>query len=272
MYAQVEKPKENKSKAVANSATQKKGHVKQDIGFVDNRSIGLRQKKIIEHSKFSGNIQYPTMRKIAIQRMSLKDFIEWQGYWDKNSIEALIQEGEEEKIGHAFINHLNIGAIELIERVDKGETDGQAATRFEDDPSKMIADILNEHSEAIKNWANKLGGLPRLVKEFDKVKVLVWEQSSTSSKGRFVTHYGKIQVFVFLTRIKSGIANQPDQFHIKTAFPKLIDISVLKKNTRKGEKKKRSKEKKHMGNSAKKHMKKEKKKMKKKLMNESQLL
>ncbi|WLE95767.1 MAG: hypothetical protein QTN59_13905 [Candidatus Electrothrix communis] len=38
MYAQVEKQNENKSRAVANSATQKKSKEKQGFGFVDNRA------------------------------------------------------------------------------------------------------------------------------------------------------------------------------------------------------------------------------------------
>lgn len=38
MYAQVEKSKENKSRAVANLTTQKKSNGKQGFGFVDNRS------------------------------------------------------------------------------------------------------------------------------------------------------------------------------------------------------------------------------------------
>lgn len=37
MYAQVEKPKENKSRSVANSVTQKKSNVKQGFGIGDNR-------------------------------------------------------------------------------------------------------------------------------------------------------------------------------------------------------------------------------------------
>jgi hypothetical protein len=46
MYAQVEKPKENKSRAVANSVSQRKGPVKQGFGFVDNRPQNkLFQKK-----------------------------------------------------------------------------------------------------------------------------------------------------------------------------------------------------------------------------------
>jgi hypothetical protein len=38
MYAQIEKPKENKSRAVANGSAQKKSGVKQGFGFVDNRN------------------------------------------------------------------------------------------------------------------------------------------------------------------------------------------------------------------------------------------
>jgi len=37
MYAQVEKPKENKGRAVANSVAKKKNNMKQGFGFVDNR-------------------------------------------------------------------------------------------------------------------------------------------------------------------------------------------------------------------------------------------
>ncbi|WPD22061.1 MAG: hypothetical protein SD837_17875 [Candidatus Electrothrix scaldis] len=46
MYEQVEKPKENKSRAVANSVAQKKSHVKQGFGFVDNRPETVAQRKI----------------------------------------------------------------------------------------------------------------------------------------------------------------------------------------------------------------------------------
>jgi len=41
MYAQVDKQKDNKSRGVANSVTQKKSNVKQGFGFVDNRTQPL---------------------------------------------------------------------------------------------------------------------------------------------------------------------------------------------------------------------------------------
>ncbi|ATG76431.1 MULTISPECIES: hypothetical protein [unclassified Pseudoalteromonas] len=48
MYEQVDKPKENKSRAVANSVTQKKSDVKQGFGFVDNRSDATSKRKMKE--------------------------------------------------------------------------------------------------------------------------------------------------------------------------------------------------------------------------------
>jgi hypothetical protein len=45
MYERVEKPQENKSRAVANSVAQKKNNVKQGFGFVDNRTEMMTQRK-----------------------------------------------------------------------------------------------------------------------------------------------------------------------------------------------------------------------------------
>ncbi len=46
MYAQVKKPKDNKSRVVANAVTQKKNNGKQGAGFVDNRSESIVQRKL----------------------------------------------------------------------------------------------------------------------------------------------------------------------------------------------------------------------------------
>jgi len=48
MYAQVEKPKENKSRVVANAVTQKKINTKQGFGFLDNRPEAVKQRKLQE--------------------------------------------------------------------------------------------------------------------------------------------------------------------------------------------------------------------------------
>ncbi|WP_221937439.1 eCIS core domain-containing protein [Shewanella psychropiezotolerans] len=46
MYEQIEKPKENKSRAVANSVAQKKSNVKKGFRFVDNRPEFIAQRKV----------------------------------------------------------------------------------------------------------------------------------------------------------------------------------------------------------------------------------
>jgi hypothetical protein len=48
MYEQLEKKKENKSRAVANSVARKKSNVNQSFGFVDNRPEAIAQRKIQE--------------------------------------------------------------------------------------------------------------------------------------------------------------------------------------------------------------------------------
>jgi len=57
MYEQVEKPKENKSRAVANSFTQKKSDGKQDFGFVDNRPEAVAQRKLQELGNKGAELQ-----------------------------------------------------------------------------------------------------------------------------------------------------------------------------------------------------------------------
>ncbi|MFT6777238.1 MAG: hypothetical protein ACJAV1_001155 [Paraglaciecola sp.] len=56
MYAQVEKPKENKSGAVANSVAQKKRNVKQGFGFVDNRPERITQRKTASQDNYSSSL------------------------------------------------------------------------------------------------------------------------------------------------------------------------------------------------------------------------
>ena len=57
MYERVEKPKENKSKAVANSLAQKKSGVKQGFGFVDNRPETVAQRQLKEMVKNSPQVR-----------------------------------------------------------------------------------------------------------------------------------------------------------------------------------------------------------------------
>ena len=65
MYEQVEKPKENKSRAVGNSVAQKKRKMKQGFGFVDNRpeAVAQHKRRELDHNN--------TQNKPAAQFLSI---------------------------------------------------------------------------------------------------------------------------------------------------------------------------------------------------------
>ena len=57
MYAQMEKTKEDKSKAVANLVAQKKSDVKQGFGFVDNRPEAIQMKQVLTAASNSTKVK-----------------------------------------------------------------------------------------------------------------------------------------------------------------------------------------------------------------------
>ncbi len=64
MYEQVEKPKENKSKDIANSVIQNNGSGKQGFGFVDNRPEVIAQRKLQEMAdNYSVKLTQPIQKK-----------------------------------------------------------------------------------------------------------------------------------------------------------------------------------------------------------------
>ncbi|GAA80815.1 DNA/RNA non-specific endonuclease [Pseudoalteromonas sp. BSi20495] len=71
MYAQVEKPKENKSRALANAVGQKKSNVKQGFGFVDNRSESTM--KIKMNNQINAIPSKPIQKNHTIVQMRLDE-------------------------------------------------------------------------------------------------------------------------------------------------------------------------------------------------------
>jgi hypothetical protein len=72
MYEQIEKPKENKSRAVANSVAHKKRNGKKGIGFVDNRPKVVAQRKLqalannnYKENKITQRMHSPIQRLIS---------------------------------------------------------------------------------------------------------------------------------------------------------------------------------------------------------------
>ncbi len=74
MYAQVEKPKENKSRAVANSVAQKKNTVKPGFGFVNNRPEAVVQRTLQERA----NNSLQTKQASQLQAMADNHFTQQQ--------------------------------------------------------------------------------------------------------------------------------------------------------------------------------------------------
>lgn len=85
MYEQVEKPKENKSRAVANSVAQKKSNVKQDFGFVDNRP------EIVAQMNLKGESQSEFSDERSPLSMQMHLFNESQGRSKSKSRGEVVQ-------------------------------------------------------------------------------------------------------------------------------------------------------------------------------------
>ncbi len=69
MYPKVEKPKENKSRAVANSVAQKQSNVKQGFGFVENRPETVTQRKLQEFANRSQTKQGAQLKSITAHNL-----------------------------------------------------------------------------------------------------------------------------------------------------------------------------------------------------------
>ena len=67
MYEQVEKPKVNKSRAVANSVAQKKNNVKHGFGLVENRPEFVAQRKLKEISNNSSQVKRATQLQTIVK-------------------------------------------------------------------------------------------------------------------------------------------------------------------------------------------------------------
>ena len=71
MYKQIEKSKENQSRAAANSAVQKKNIGKQGFGFADNRHGMIAQSKMLEMANNSPQ----TKQAVQLQKMANNDAV-----------------------------------------------------------------------------------------------------------------------------------------------------------------------------------------------------
>ncbi|MPY23405.1 hypothetical protein [Shewanella sp. YLB-07] len=191
MYEQVEKPKENKNRAVANSGTQKKNKVKQGFGFVDNRpdSVVQRyQREVIED--ISSKQNNPANKKqVSTQRISsggVNSHITQRKPYNLKHISRLLELPLEKRslvLEHQSSQHLKRITELLIDRASDPNVQ---------ETIRVINDIVNQSQlgEITKlgksaNWANAMlyidGKLCNTIKA----------QKSGLSPGRKKNKYGR---------------------------------------------------------------------------------
>lgn len=107
MYAQIESPKENKSKAITNAVAQKKSNVKQSFGFVDFRP-GVAQMKRLHVLASSSQrkqqvVQLQGIEEDIIQRKKIEAKIIGLTHLVKSKNESIFEGSEYQEVTHGTI-------------------------------------------------------------------------------------------------------------------------------------------------------------------------
>jgi hypothetical protein len=167
MYAQVEKPKENKSRAIANSVALQKSCVKQCFGFVGNRPESILQKK--PKFQISGSSLQPLQLKESKRLLEIAD--ETHKLLESDRFKSLDPE-----LG-LYLSKL-LGDIYSLKENDQDGKNMQevlelrietAIKKFPYDEDKqykpsflpeMKQDEFNQYQESSKKWMSKRKNLP----------------------------------------------------------------------------------------------------------------
>ena len=209
MYEQVEKSKENKSRAIANSVAQNKSNVKQGFGFVDNRSESKAQKKL-QNIMSNNNLQMMNRNEGTIlQRFSVAGSA-------PSSIDIDTEDGLG---GHTRDRHINKSDDYLIERA--GTVPEKMASCYTDDQAavNMTKKGINKNWGTIKSdWAGNalLGARGNVSYQTDK--------SGANYFYKIFNHKGKglnvNTIEIWLRRVRDGGGNAVrDQVHVNTSYP-----------------------------------------------------
>ncbi|NOQ28165.1 MAG: hypothetical protein GQ564_22615 [Bacteroidales bacterium] len=119
MYEQVDKLKENKSRAVANSVEQRKGKINRGIPFIDNRPKAIVQKKLIKSMRQDNQ---------TAQLQTLKN---------NNSHD------QKQPVIQCYYNSNNFQMSNTAEFTDQGITKTDFTTTFEQPDTKIHTDYVN---------------------------------------------------------------------------------------------------------------------------------
>jgi hypothetical protein len=122
MQRQTEKPKEDKSRAVANSAAQRNSGGKQNLGFVNNRSQSVTQEAIQQHmNKTEGNVNQLMQvgNRNAVTQLHHNYTLD-----DGRTAKAHIYEVYEKKSGKAVYIGQTCDGVGINKRFDQHLTSG----------------------------------------------------------------------------------------------------------------------------------------------------
>lgn len=161
MYAQVEKSKEDKSRAVANSVAQKKGNEKQGFGFVDNRY----------NTKTNNSLQM-LMRNKTIQRDVVDeegDVVDFDDFWEANGSDFednFYSRDEIERFFNEEKGKKNIG-VESFKNKFFEESDNESDDE-EWDPADHASDPL-EPDDILSSEVRKSLGFNATAKNWMKI-------------------------------------------------------------------------------------------------------
>ena len=199
-------------------------------GFVDAKSrAGLQS---------SQHVVFTSKDPTVIQRMPLNELNDRRGSWDEDSVKDWVDESEEAGVGHVASRHIEISMVDMIKRLQEGETQGDPATRFDDDGLQTIAEALNAYSGDIRDWANNQVSGGKIIRhEVDELKIHAYDQAGRTGKGAFKAYIGPAIVVVILNRQNPAVAGAPVQFYLVTAFPRIIRGTSDQKKSGKGMKK-----------------------------------
>ncbi|MZI92908.1 hypothetical protein F9817_06825 [Vibrio sp. CAIM 722] len=152
MYEQVEKPKENKSRAVDHSVAQKKNQMNQSYGFVDNRPELILQQRLKGKLKTS-NVQNGIQNQsFIIQRNQFEQLkVEEKPFIFKKNIRPYVDENQ---FGHVFTIELGILAPEELLWLEK--TDKPYLSSMQADSWNNMANI-GAGSNVFSDWENVVG-------------------------------------------------------------------------------------------------------------------
>lgn len=197
MYEHIEKPKENKSRAVANSFAKKNSGVKQGFGFVDNRP------SYVEKRKLNGMINNRPIQMMKNFEYQSKGYSTPQDV--RKELSQLALYGDDEKIKALFsLYDVNKEvsdklALKLSDYITT-EDDYERARLYDEETDKKRVEAVQLKIEHLRDVVNYIERLEKV----SAGRKLIFVGGSVAIIGQVMEHQGKSALFLPLSGSKAG--------------------------------------------------------------------